>query len=167
MSFKRIGHIANFYGLKGGLKVINTSSYPEERYKKNKKVELRDARNNLVVKATISRVEFVSFNTIKLFLKEFDDINQIEQYINLDIYTDCPRVGDNLFYDEIIDSDVIDAKGKTIDKVSSITDGPICEYLNLASGKIIPLQEGIFIKNIDAEAKKVFLTELGSETYES
>lgn len=162
MERKRVGHIVNTFGINGGLKVVITTSYPEERFKEGNKIIINDNGHEKTFVVDYYKVK--NDKVIHLFLKGIDDINQVEKYINYDIYMDCERIEGTFYFDDLKDMDICSENLEVIDKVvSTREDLGVCHIMT-SQNKDIPVQMGIFIKNIDLENKRVILTALGEET---
>ena len=77
----RVGVITSTHGIRGEVKVFPTTDNPE-RFKKLKDCIISAKRENINV--TVQSVKFFKQYVIVKF-KEFDNINDIEQYVKCDI----------------------------------------------------------------------------------
>ncbi len=162
MAKKKIGHIVNFFGLKGQLKVSVTSSTAEERFKPGKKVLIADATGE-EKEYVISSLMIKNSRILAIGLEGYDDINQIQSFINKDIYQNVRAPKGTFFFDELTSMEVIDAKGNSLGVVDHVERMPAGEYLVIGKTKYIPFQIDRFVKSVDKKEKKIYLTELGSE----
>lgn len=162
MAKKKIGHIVNFFGLKGQLKVSVTSSTAEERFKPGKKVLIADATGE-EKEYVISSLMIKNSRILAIGLEGYDDINQIQSFINKDIYQNVRAPKGTFFFDELTSMEVIDCKGNSLGIVDHVERMPTGEYLVIGKTKYIPFQIDRFVKSVDKKEKKIYLTELGSE----
>lgn len=166
MERKRIGHIANIYALDGGLKVVLTTSYPEQRYKVGNKVLIKQGNTDNYLSFTIKKTLEKNGNVYIVYLKEITDVNQASKYINADLYMDVEKVSENSFYfDELINMNInaFSDNNKSLTSVSKVVDSPNSPYLITKEGQYLPFVIDIFVSKIDLENKIIYLTKLGEE----
>ena len=162
MARKKIGHIVNFFGLKGELKVSVLSSTAEVRFAKGKKVYLTDPSGEKKA-FTISSSRAKNERIYIIGLEGYDDINDIQSFIGQDIFANVRAPKGTFFYDDLVGRNVFSLNGeKDYGKVSQVTQMPAADYL-IVENKYIPFQREIFIDHVDSKEKKIYLTEKGEE----
>lgn len=162
MARKKIGHIVNFFGLKGELKVSVLSSTAEVRFAKGKKVYLTDLSGEKKA-FTISSSRAKNERIYIIGLEGYDDINDIQSFIGQDIFANVRAPKGTFFYDDLVGRNVFSLNGeKDYGKVSQVTQMPAADYL-IVESKYIPFQREIFIDHVDSKEKKIYLTEKGEE----
>lgn len=162
MARKKIGHIVNFFGLKGELKVSVLSSTAEVRFAKGKKVYLTDPSGEKKA-LTISSSRAKNERIYIIGLEGYDDINDIQSFIGQDIFANVRAPKGTFFYDDLVGRNVFSLNGeKDYGKVSQVTQMPAADYL-IVESKYIPFQREIFIDHVDSKEKKIYLTEKGEE----
>ena len=162
MARKKIGHIVNFFGLKGELKVSVLSSTAEVRFAKGKKVYLTDPsgeKKGFTISSSRAKNERIYI----IGLEGYDDINDIQSFIGQDIFANVRAPKGTFFYDDLVGRNVFSLNGeKDYGKVSQVTQMPAADYL-IVESKYIPFQREIFIDHVDSKEKKIYLTEKGEE----
>lgn len=162
MARKKIGHIVNFFGLKGELKVSVLTSTAEVRFAKGKKVYLTDPSGEKKA-FTISSSRAKNERIYIIGLEGYDDINDIQSFIGQDIFANVHAPKGTFFYDDLVGRNVFSLNGeKDYGKVSQVTQMPAADYL-IVESKYIPFQREIFIDHVDSKEKKIYLTEKGEE----
>lgn len=162
MARKKIGHIVNFFGLRGELKVSVLSSTAEVRFAKGKKVYLTDSSGEKKA-FTISSSRAKNERIYIIGLEGYDDINDIQSFIGQDIFANVRAPKGTFFYDDLVGRNVFSLNGeKDYGKVSQVTQMPAADYL-IVESKYIPFQREIFIDHVDSKEKKIYLTEKGEE----
>ncbi len=162
MARKKIGHIVNFFGLKGELKVSLLTSTADIRFAKGKKVYLNDPSGEKKA-YTISSSREKNGRIYIIGLEGYDDINDIQAFIGQDIYANVRAPKGTFFYDDLVGMSLLsfDEK-KEFGKVEKVTEMPAADYL-IVDGKYVPFQREIFIDHVDSKEKKIVLTEKGEE----
>lgn len=162
MARKKIGHIVNFFGLKGELKVSVLTSTAEVRFAKGKKVYLTDSSGEKKA-FTISSSRAKNERIYIIGLEGYDDINDIQSFIGQDVFANVRAPKGTFFYDDLVGRNVFSLNGeKDYGKVSQVTQMPAADYL-IVESKYIPFQREIFIDHVDSKEKKIYLTEKGEE----
>lgn len=162
MARKKIGHIVNFFGLKGELKVSVLSSTAEVRFEKGKKVYLTDP-NGEKKAYVISSSRAKNDRIYVIGLEGYEDINDIQAFIGQDIYANVLAPKGTFFYDDLVDRSVLSSDlEKDYGKVTKVTERPAADYI-IVDNKYVPFQLGIFIAHVDSKEKKIVLTKKGEE----
>jgi len=166
-NFIAIGKIVKPFGIKGILKAIYLTDFPD-RFKLLKKVFLFDEEKNSFVKNYVTgSFEFLISEQIpnpkflKIGFEGFNYIEDSKKLVNLIIMIDeKQRVKiekDNFYFYEIIGADVYD-KDKLIGKVKSVVNYGSGDLFNIDyNGKevMIPNRKE-FILRIDEKEKKIY-----------
>ena len=163
---KKIGHIVNTFGLKGMIKVSVTCTNPKERFKPKTKIyilnEINDEEefeiNSLIIKNS---------KTVYIGLNKYNNINDVLYLKDRDIYSDIKLDKDTFFYDDLINLEVLSNDNVSLGKVTNVVEMPKGEYLMINNKILLPFKLDLFIDSINLEDKKIILTPLGLETYNS
>ncbi|WP_198146102.1 ribosome maturation factor RimM [Spiroplasma helicoides] len=92
----KVGSLKTTHGIKGEFKFWMQENYHLVEELANKKIFLKDSKNNIDVKV-VERLAMISGKRI-LKLKDIDDINQAEKFVGMDVYF---KIDDNLVEEEI------------------------------------------------------------------
>lgn len=161
MEWLYVGKIANTHGLKGELKILAATDFPEERFKKG-------AVLFLDVDGEKKELEVTTYRPHKQFhlvtFKGLENINLVEKYKGLKLYVHAEDVHElpenEYYYHEIIGCEAI-VDGETIGIVDDIFEtGANDVWVIKRPGKsdaLIPYIESV-VKEIDVEAKQVVIT---------
>lgn len=162
-SFLRVGRIVATHGLRGEVRVLPITDYPETRFAKDAKLILHHdqlhTHHNLVVESSrphknVYLVKFVGCA----------DIDTVLQWIGgeLSVHLEeaVPSSDDEFYYHEIIDCQVITTEGKTVGKIIEIIPNPANDIwvVKPAQGKPIYLpyiQE--IVKEVDPVNKQIMI----------
>lgn len=161
MERKIIGKIVNTFQLKGKVKVSLSTDNFEDRYKVGRKVYIKDD-NGKEKEYEITSSTLLNPKVVAISFKGYNDINEVEQFINKDIYEDVEIEEGRYFYDDLLKMNVVTSNGKDVGKVKNIVKMKNIEYL-IVDNLYIPFQIDIFIKKVDINDLKIILTELGDE----
>lgn len=116
----RIGVISSTHGLKGEVKVFPTTD-DVNRFKKLKKCILKSKRETIEV--DVVSAKFFK-NMVILKFKQFDDINQVEQYRQAELYVtrdNAIELEENEYYiADLIGLKVISDEGVTIGTLTDV-----------------------------------------------
>ena len=156
-----VGKIVNTCGLKGEVKVINSSDFINERYKKGNVLNIFNEEKNIDCMFTVSSFRQKD-KFIYLKFKEITSIDEAEMYKESLIMIDSDSLSgidnDTFYHYELLNMEVY-YKNEKIGKISEITDNGPQDLLRIQNGKISFLVPFIdeFIDSIDAENKKIIL----------
>lgn len=156
-----VGKIVNTCGLKGEVKVINSSDFYKERYKKGNVLNVVNEEKNINFEFTVSSVR----KNDKFIYVKFKEINSIEE---AEVYKeslimidgdDLDKIDDDTFYHyELLNMDVY-YDNKVIGKVTEISDNGVQDLLRVSDGKnnfLVPFVDE-FIGEIDVKSQKIVL----------
>jgi len=156
-----IGKIVNTCGLKGEVKVINSSDFINERYKKNNVLNIVNDSKNINENFTISSFRMKD-KFIYLKFKEIDSIEKAETYKESLLLIDSEvlkKIDNDTFYHyELLDMEVY-YKDELIGKISEISDNGPQDLIRVEKNKksfLVPFLDE-FIENIDIENKRIIL----------
>lgn len=165
MALYKVGTIVNTHGIRGEVRVIATTDFPEERFAKGNKLII-DGKSPVEVEiATVrNHKQFVL-----LSFKDLQNINLVEQYKTHDLMVPEEALQDlaedEFYYHEIVGLDVIDnATGQVLGKVAEIMELPANDvWVVKAKGQddfFIPYIENVVTEiDLDAGVAKVDMLE--------
>lgn len=153
----RVGVITNTHGLRGEVKVFPTTEDPE-RFRDLKEVLLDTGKEWLELE--ISSVRFFK-NLVIVKFKEFNSINEIEQYKGKDLYVSrenaIPLEEGEYYLADIIGAAVVTEDGAVFGELKDVLEtGANLVYVVLHEGKevLLPVIPDC-VKNVDVEQRKV------------
>lgn len=155
-----VGKIANTHGLKGELKIIPTTDFVDERFVPGQKLFIKHANEYVVV--TINTVRSQK-NFLLVTLKEFNDINEVEQFKGDLLFVaaaDLHDLDDNSFYyHEIIGLPVFDeATGEKYGVVKEILTPGANDVWVIDEGNnktfLLPFIKQV-VKNVDVANSRI------------
>lgn len=153
----RVGVITNTHGLRGEVKVFPTTEDPE-RFRDLKEVLLDTGKEWLELE--VSSVRFFK-NLVIVKFKEFDSINEIEQYKGKDLYVSrenaIPLEEGEYYLADIIGASVVTEEGAAFGELKDVLEtGANLVYVVLHEGKevLLPVIPDC-VKNVDVEQGKV------------
>lgn len=157
MTYYKVGRIVNTYGIKGQIKVIADTDFPEKRFAPG--ADLTIIRENQAVVQVKVKDARQAKGTYILSLQGYTNINQVEAYkgdwlaISEDQQEDLDQ--DEFYHHQIIGLPVVTADGQDIGKIK--------EILQLGSNDVWVVQakghkkRDILLPYIDDVVKKVDL----------
>ncbi|MEO8210827.1 MAG: ribosome maturation factor RimM [bacterium] len=165
-NFIAIGKISKTIGIKGNLKVISLTDFPE-RFLMLTKIFLYNEISKTFFKNSLSNGYEFKISDCKIYdkyinlkLGNYDRIEESNELINLIIMIDeSQRIkleDGNYYFYELVDSEIFD-KDKLIGKVVSVVNYGSGDLFNVKSGGkeiLIPYRKE-FVKNIDIENKRI------------
>ena len=106
----KVGKIVNTHSLKGEVKVISSTDFEEQRFKKGS--ELLITRGNQVVKEVVVESYRTHKNNLLVKFVGIDTIEEAEKLKNLQIKIDSDNIGEleenEFYFHEIIGCEVFD-----------------------------------------------------------
>lgn len=147
MKYNICGKILKTFGLKGEVKVLNSSDF--NRFVKNK--ELYYLENGIYKELKIKEVKDSSSLIVSFY--GYDDINKVLSLIGYDLYAKREKedLKDNeYYYSDLIGKDVYNEDGVLRAKVKDVRELPQGKYLLCVKdgkNKLIPFNEH-FIKDV-------------------
>lgn len=160
----KVGTIVNTHGIRGEVKIMAITDFPENRFKKG--VELQIETKQGLVPMTVQSSRLHKNMWLVLF-EGITNINEIEKYKTDDIYVASDErqelEDDEYYYDEIIDSRVVDLTGSVIGIVSEImTTGANDVWVVKREGQpdaLIPMIDDV-VKSVDVDNKLITIDAL-------
>ncbi|MFX3624632.1 MAG: ribosome maturation factor RimM [Ectobacillus sp.] len=156
-----VGKIVNTHGIKGEVRVISRTDFPEERYKAGNLLYIwkEGGKAPIEVKVTSHRTH-KSFDL--LTFEGYDNVNQVEQFKGSILKVPQEQLGKlaegEYYYHEIIGCTVASEEGEEIGKISEILSPGANDVwvVKRPNGKeaLIPYIEQVVLK-VDVEKKLV------------
>lgn len=120
MDFYKIGTIVNTHGIKGEVRVIATTDFVDERFKKGQKVYIDNKEKTaLIIETVRTHKQFILIS-----FTDLANINFVEKYKGMDLLVDEVALTEldegEYYYKDIIDSTVVSETGETIGVVKEI-----------------------------------------------
>ena len=159
-----VGRIVNTCGLKGEVKVINSSDFKKERYKKNNVLMVCNEDKNIDLSLTVCSYR----ENDKFIYLKFKEINSIEEaeklkesYLSID-GDELKKINEDTFYHcELLYMEVY-YNDKLIGHVSEISDNGVQDLLRIKGDNVnslIPFVDE-FVENVDTSNNKIYLKNL-------
>ena len=156
----KVGKIVNTHSLKGEVKVISSTDFEEERFKKGSKLLI--TRGNQLIREVVVQSYRNHKNFLLVKFEGIDSVEEAEKLKNLQIKIDSTEVGEleenEFYFHEIIGCEVFDENDKNLGEIIDIlTPGANDVWvIKGENGKeiLIPYIEDV-VKKIDITSKKV------------
>ena len=155
MEYILIGKIINTHGVKGELKIDVYTDFIDERFKKDSKIYIGEKHDEVIVN------EYRMHNGFMLLsLKDFDDINLILKYKNMNIYKssdDIKPLTDGFYFRDLKDLDVYSENekvGVVLYCESGISSNFIRVLTNDNREVLVPILKN-FILNVDLKNNRI------------
>ena len=156
----KVGKIVNTHSLKGEVKVISSTDFEEERFKKGSKLLI--TRGNQLIREVIVESYRNHKNFLLVKFEGIDSVEEAEKLKNLQIKIDSDEVGEleenEFYFHEIIGCQVFDENDRNLGEIIGIlTPGANDVWvIKGEEGKeiLIPYIEDV-VKQIDIINKKV------------
>lgn len=161
-----VGKIVNTHGIKGEVRVISKTDFPEERYKKGSTLYLFRQGEGEPIELTVNSHR-VHKNFDLLTFVGYDNINQVEAFKGGILKVHEGQLGkleqDEFYFHEIIGCKVVTDSGEEIGEVKEILT-PGANDVWVVKGKerkeyYIPYIEDV-VKEVDVQEKKIIITPL-------
>lgn len=156
----KVGKIVNTHSLKGEVKVISSTDFEEERFKKGSKLLI--TRGNQLIREVVVQSYRNHKNFLLVKFEGIDSVEEAEKLKNLQIKINSDEVGEleenEFYFHQIIGCEVFDENDKNLGKIIDIlTPGANDVWvIKGENGKeiLIPYIEDV-VKKIDITSKKV------------
>ena len=156
----KVGKIVNTHSLKGEVKVISSTDFEEERFKKGSKLLI--TRGNQLIREVVVQSYRNHKNFLLVKFEGIDSVEEAEKLKNLQIKIDSEEVGEleenEFYFHQIIGCEVFDENDKNLGEIIDIlTPGANDVWvIKGENGKeiLIPYIEDV-VKKIDITNKKV------------
>ncbi len=165
MSYVTLGQIINVRGLKGELKVFNTSHFAKLRYKKGNKVYFYNERMDVRKEFTVKKYSEVG-NICYLFVDEILDVDEANKY--REYYIQVPTVElpslkeDSYYYHDLIGCKLYNEEKKLLGVVESVEQFGAQDNLRVKTDKksvLVPFIKQILV-SVDVENKEIIIKEM-------
>lgn len=151
-----VGKIVNTHGIRGELKVLPVTDFPEQRFAAGSQLVIEGKQQTPVTVQAARKQK----NLYLLKLKEYDNINDVERFKGLDLGVAEADVqaleAGEYYYHDIIGLTVIDQTGATLGQVSEIlSPGANDVWVIPRPGKpdvLLPFLKSV-VQSIDLAAK--------------
>lgn len=156
----KVGKIVNTHSLKGEVKVISSTDFEEERFKKGSKLLI--TRGNQLIREVVVQSYRNHKNFLLVKFEGIDSVEEAEKLKNLQIKIDSDEVGEleenEFYFHQIIGCEVFDENDKNLGEIIDIlTPGANDVWvIKGENGREILIQyiEDV-VKKIDITSKKV------------
>lgn len=156
-----VGKIVNTHGIKGEVKLLSSTDFPEERFKSGARLTIW---NDTMDKSLEAIVEFARphKNVYIVKFKGWSDINVVERYKGWSVKVSADQLGElaenEFYYHEIVGCEVVTEEGETVGVVTEILSPGANDVwvVKPQKGKdiYIPYIEDV-VKHVDVAAKRV------------
>jgi 16S rRNA processing protein RimM len=157
-----VGKIVNTHGIRGELKIVPQTDFPELRFEKGSKLVIETAAGERIpVQVEASRIHK---NMVLVKFKEFSDINQCEKYKGSMLKVEEQYLADledgEYYYHEIIGCDVVTEEGQELGKITEILSPGANDVwvVKPPKGKelLLPFIDDVVL-DVDVNGKKVLV----------
>lgn len=156
----KVGKIVNTHSLKGEVKVISSTDFEEERFKKGSKLLI--TRGNQLIREVVVQSYRNHKNFLLVKFEGIDSAEEAEKLKNLQIKIDSDEVGEleenEFYFHQIIGCEVFDENDKNLGEIIDILMPGANDVwvIKGENGKeiLIPYIEDV-VKKIDITSKKV------------
>ncbi|KOO49307.1 ribosome maturation factor RimM [Viridibacillus arvi] len=163
MEWYNVGKIVNTHGIRGEVRVISQTDFPEERYVVGEQIALFKKDSKKPLRLTIASAR-AHKNFILLSFEGYPNINDVEEFRDGILKVSEKQLSeladDEYYYHEIIGCTVFDEEGTEIGQVKEIFETGANDVWTLkgVNGKdqYIPVIDDV-IKEIDVEEKKIII----------
>ncbi len=119
----RVGNVVNTHGIKGELRIVSITDFPEDRFKTGAKLILK--KNGKTTEFTVeSSRPHKSFILVKF--QGYDNINDVEQFVKSEVFAQGEETSElkdgEFLYKQIIGLTVIDKDLGEVGKVAEIIE---------------------------------------------
>lgn len=156
-----VGKIVNTHGIRGELKILSQTDFPELRYAKGSKLIIIEPEGDRRVEAEVEAAREHKGMFMVRF-KGWDNINQVEKYKGWLVKVQEEELADleedEYYYHEIIGCQVVTADGEALGEISEIL-APGANHvwvIKRPKGKdlLLPVIDEV-VRNVDVEARRV------------
>ncbi|MEX3621144.1 ribosome maturation factor RimM [Viridibacillus arvi] len=163
MEWYNVGKIVNTHGIRGEVRVISQTDFPEERYVVGEQIALFKKDSKKPLRLTIASAR-AHKNFILLSFEGYPNINDVEDFRDGILKVSEKQLSeladDEYYYHEIIGCIVFDEEGTEIGQVKEIFETGANDVWTLkgVNGKdqYIPVIDDV-IKEIDVDEKKIII----------
>lgn len=154
----KVGRIVNTFGIRGQIKVIADTDFPEERFARGAQLHILD--NNQSIAQVVVEQAHLHKGTYLITLEGYHNINQVEIYkgmwLAIDPEDQHELEDDAYYHHQIIGLEIITTQGQALGKVKeilSLGSNDVWVVKRTQPGKkdaLIPFIEDV-VKNVNLE----------------
>ncbi len=164
MEYVRVGKIVNTHGIRGEVRIMATTDFAEERFKKGSTLYIFNSKNELVETVVVkSHRKHKNFDQV--VFEGLENINLVEQFKTMIVKFAKDKkedvlAADEFYYEDIIGCQAVTTSGEVIGEVADIMEtGANDVWVIKRKGQanvLVPYVDD-FVDSIDVEAKKVVI----------
>ncbi|MDZ5711697.1 ribosome maturation factor RimM [Jeotgalibacillus haloalkalitolerans] len=162
MEWFDVGKIVNTHGIKGEVRVISSTDFPEERYKKGNKLYLFQSGKDPLELSVSGYRRHKNFDL--LTFEGYDNVNLVEPFRDAQLKVSADQQNelgeDEYYYHEIIGCEVFSEEGERIGSITEILSPGANDVwvIKPDTGKdvLIPYIESV-VKEVNVTEKKVII----------
>lgn len=164
MTLRRVARVVNTHGIRGEVRVLSTTDFPDKRFRQGNVLYLRLPDQSGQIPLTVRRSRPHKQFWI-LGFEEADSINQVESWKGGSLLAETSRedLSEHEFYfDEIIGLTVVTDEGRQLGQVAEILQPGANDVWVVRDGQkewLIPYIEPV-VKEVDLDRKRVVITPL-------
>ncbi|OIP02192.1 MAG: 16S rRNA processing protein RimM [Bacteroidetes bacterium CG2_30_32_10] len=160
-----LGYTSKVHGKQGELIINLDVDFPEE-YKNLESVLIRmNKQDNSLIPFFISTTQLLNNGTLKIKIDDINTVDQAKELVGKELFLPLdtlPKLtGNQFYYHEVVNFEVLDKEKGTIGKINQVLAYPthaIFEIINAAGKEIlIPITDEI-ITNVNRENKTIEIT---------
>jgi 16S rRNA processing protein RimM len=156
-----VGKIVNTHGIRGELKILATTDFPEDRFAKGSELLIIPEDGKAPVPVTIETARFQK-NIVVAKFKEYHNINDVEKYKGSLLKVSAERLGEleenEFYFHEVVGLEVVTEDGEKLGVVKEIlTPGANDVWVvTMPDGKelLLPYIEGVILE-VNVPEKRV------------
>ncbi|WP_431089439.1 ribosome maturation factor RimM [Paenibacillus sp. 8b26] len=156
-----VGKIVNTHGIRGELKILTTTDFPEDRFAKGSELLIILADGKAPIPVTIETARFQK-NMVVAKFKEYHNINDVEKYKGSLLKVSAERLGEleenEFYFHEVVGLEVVTEDGEKLGVVKEIlTPGANDVWVvTMPDGKelLVPYIEGVIL-DVNVPEKRV------------
>ncbi|MGW8956202.1 ribosome maturation factor RimM [Paenibacillus sp. NPDC055715] len=118
-----VGKIVNTHGIRGELKILTTTDFPEDRFAKGSELLIIFADGKAPIPVTIETARFQK-NMVVAKFKEYHNINDVEKYKGSLLKVSAERLGEleqnEFYFHEVVGLEVVTEDGEKLGVVKEI-----------------------------------------------
>ncbi|MFB5759756.1 ribosome maturation factor RimM [Paenibacillus medicaginis] len=156
-----VGKIVNTHGIRGELKILPSTDFPEDRFAKGSELLIFPENGGAPLLVTVEQARFQK-NVVIVKFKEHGNINDVEKYKGSMLKISEERLGeleeDEYYYHEIIGCAVVTEEGEELGEIKEILSPGANDVwvVKMPNGKelLLPYIDEVVLA-VDVQSKKV------------
>lgn len=171
--YVKVGEIVNTHGIKGEVRVINVTDFPDQRFAVGNTLYLEEAGDRYLPLVVTSHRVHKKFDL--LTFESYTNINEVLDWVGHDLFIAEDQQSsleeDSFYIHEIIGLDVVDEKNNSIGQIKEVQTMPSNDVWVVKrehkKDLLLPIIKNV-IKSVDLEAGRVVVCiPEGLETHEN